>query len=35
VPRTGEIEYRFTADGAIRTLLVDEALRSSWPPARW
>lgn len=27
VPRTGEIEYRFTADGAIRTLLVDEALR--------
>ena len=27
LPRTGEIEYRFTADGAIRTLLVDEALR--------
>jgi hypothetical protein len=27
VPRTGESEYRFTADGAIRTLLVDEDLR--------
>ena len=27
VPRTGESEYRFTADGAIRTLLVDDALR--------
>jgi uncharacterized protein YaiL (DUF2058 family) len=27
VPRTGESEYRFTADGAIRSLLVDEALR--------
>ncbi len=27
VPRTGEIEYRFTADGAIRTLLVTEDLR--------
>lgn len=27
VPRSGEIEYRFSADGAIRTLLVDEALR--------
>ncbi|MDN5781090.1 MAG: DUF2058 domain-containing protein [Luteimonas sp.] len=27
VPCTGELEYRFTADGAIRTLLVDEALR--------
>ena len=27
VPRTGEGEYRFTADGAIRSLLVDDALR--------
>lgn len=27
VPHSGDIEYRFTADGAIRTLLVDEALR--------
>ena len=27
VPRAGEIEYRFTADGAIRTLLVTESLR--------
>ena len=27
VPRAGDIEYRFTADGAIRTLLVDENLR--------
>ena len=27
VPRSGEIEYRFTADGAIRTLLVNEELR--------
>ena len=27
VPRAGEVEYRFTADGAIRTLLVNEALR--------
>ena len=27
VPRTGESEYRFTADGAIRTLLVDADLR--------
>lgn len=27
VPRTGELEYRFTVDGAIRTLLVDEDLR--------
>ena len=27
VPRSGEIEYRFTADGAIRTLLVNEYLR--------
>lgn len=27
VPRTGESEYRFTADGAIRTLLIDAALR--------
>lgn len=27
VPREGESEYRFTADGAIRTLLVDEDQR--------
>ena len=27
VPRAGEMEYRFTADGAIRTLLVNEDLR--------
>lgn len=27
VARAGEIEYRFSADGAIRSLLVDEALR--------
>ena len=27
VPRTGEGEYRFTADGAIRTVLVDDDLR--------
>lgn len=27
VPRAGEIEYRFTADGAIRTLLVNDELR--------
>jgi uncharacterized protein YaiL (DUF2058 family) len=27
VPRSGESEYRFTADGAIRTVLVDEDLR--------
>ena len=27
VPRSGEIEYRFTADGAIRTVLVNEELR--------
>jgi uncharacterized protein YaiL (DUF2058 family) len=27
-PRTGELEYRFTVDGAIRTLLVNEALRT-------
>jgi uncharacterized protein YaiL (DUF2058 family) len=27
VPRSGESEYRFNADGAIRTLLIDEALR--------
>jgi hypothetical protein len=26
-PREGESEYRFTADGAIRTLLIDESLR--------
>ena len=27
VPSAGELEYRFTADGAIRTLLVDESQR--------
>jgi uncharacterized protein YaiL (DUF2058 family) len=27
VPRSGDSEYRFTADGAIRTLLVDADLR--------
>src|SRR5690606_17589738 len=27
VPRTGESEYRFTADGAIRTLLIDDDQR--------
>ncbi len=27
VPRSGESEYRFTADGTIRTLLVNEDLR--------
>lgn len=27
VPRTGESEYRFTADGAIRTVLINEDLR--------
>jgi uncharacterized protein YaiL (DUF2058 family) len=27
VPRAGESEYRFTADGAIRSLLVNEDLR--------
>ncbi len=27
VPRVGESEYRFNADGAIRTLLVNDALR--------
>ncbi|MFC3816899.1 DUF2058 domain-containing protein [Lysobacter sp. GCM10012299] len=27
VPRTGESEYRFTVDGAIRTLLIDADLR--------
>ncbi|GGK07789.1 DUF2058 domain-containing protein [Luteimonas terricola] len=27
VPRSGESEYRFTADGAIRTLLVNDELR--------
>jgi len=27
VPRVGESDYRFTADGAIRTLLVNEDLR--------
>jgi uncharacterized protein YaiL (DUF2058 family) len=27
VPRTGDSDYRFTADGAIRSLLVNEDLR--------
>lgn len=27
VPRSGQSEYRFTADGAIRTLLIDDAQR--------
>jgi hypothetical protein len=27
VPRSGDSEYRFTADGAIRTLLIDADLR--------
>ncbi|MEZ5460689.1 DUF2058 domain-containing protein [Dokdonella sp.] len=27
VPRSGEVEYRFTADGAIRSLLVSEEQR--------
>lgn len=27
VPRAGESEYRFTADGAIRTILVSDELR--------
>jgi uncharacterized protein YaiL (DUF2058 family) len=27
VPRSGEVEYRFTADGAIRTVLVNDDLR--------
>ncbi|UWX04666.1 DUF2058 domain-containing protein [Pseudoxanthomonas sp. NC8] len=27
VPRTGESEYRFTVDGAIRTVLIDADLR--------
>ena len=27
VPRSGEVEYRFTAGGAVRTLLVNESLR--------
>ena len=27
VPHSGEIEYRFTADGAIRTLLVNDDMR--------
>ncbi len=27
VPRSGEIEYRFTADGAIRTVLVNDDLK--------
>ena len=28
VPRTGQIEYRFTADGGIRTVLVDDDQRN-------
>ena len=28
VPRAGESEYRFTADGAMRTLLVNDDLRT-------
>lgn len=31
VPRSGEIEYRFTADGVIRTLLVNEEQRKMLP----
>lgn len=27
VPRSGDIEYRFTADGAIRTVLVNDDLK--------
>ncbi|MEO8673838.1 MAG: DUF2058 domain-containing protein [Tahibacter sp.] len=27
VPRSGESEYRFTADGAIRTVLINDELR--------
>lgn len=27
IPHAGDLEYRFTADGAIRTLFVDESLR--------
>ncbi len=27
VPRSGELEYRFTADGAIRTVLVNDDLK--------
>jgi len=27
IPRAGEVEYRFTAGGAIRTVLVDDAQR--------
>lgn len=27
VPRTGELEYRFTVDGVIRTLLVNDTLK--------
>ena len=27
IPRSGELEYRFTVDGAIRTLLINESLR--------
>lgn len=27
VPRSGEVEYRFTADGAIRTVLVNDDLK--------
>ena len=28
VPRTGDSEYRFTADGAIRTVLVSDEIRA-------
>lgn len=27
VPRSGELEYRFTVDGAIRTILINDELR--------
>jgi hypothetical protein len=27
VPRSGDVEYRFTADGAIRTLVINDDLR--------
>src|SRR6476620_1056349 len=33
VPRTGESEYRFTADGAIRPRLVNDELRQNLPSA--
>jgi len=29
VPRTGQLDYRFTVDGTIRSLLVDEAQRKA------